>query len=350
MTEERRGVANTQALHRLCASDPVLVDVRPAREVVPGMADDMILTSGPPLAWSDYRGGQRRSIAYAAVFEGLASEVDDAEARLADGRIRVAACQDHSCVGSVAGVYTASMPVLVVENRAFGNRAFCNLYEGDSRKRLNYGAYDADVERQLRFLEHTVAPVLAEAVRRRGGVALKPIMTRALHMGDELHSRNTAATLLFARELYPTLLDLAGEDRGPVDATLAYLATGDYFFLRLSMAANKATADSAHGIEASSVVSSMAMYCNGVAIRVSGLGDAWHLGPYPDVEAKLFDGFTDADLDWIGGESIINETAGLGGFAQAAAFPLQRYQGGSPDAMIRLNLDMYAITVGEHTD
>jgi hypothetical protein len=51
---------------------------------------------------------------------------------------------------------------------------------------------------------------------------------------------------------------------------------------------------------------------------------------------------------WIGGESSITETVGLGGFAQACAFALQAYQGGSPEAMAELNSSMYAITVGEH--
>ena len=36
--------------------------------------------------------------------------------------------------------------------------------------------------------------------------------------------------------------------------------------------------------------------------------------------------------------ATINETVGLGGFAQAAAFALQTYQGGSPEAMIEMNL------------
>ena len=123
--------------------------------------------------------------------------------------------------------------------------------------------------------------------------------------------------------------------------TLRYLSASDYFFLRLSMASGKAVADAASGIEASSVVTAMSLTCRGVSIRVSGLGDAWFDGPFPDVSAKLFDGFTADDIEWIGGESLINETVGLGGFAQAAAFPLQNYQGGSPEAMIEMNLAMY---------
>jgi hypothetical protein len=56
------------------------------------------------------------------------------------------------------------------------------------------------------------------------------------------------------------------------------------------------------------------------------------------------------EISWMGGESIIIETTGLGGFAQAAAFPLQAYQGGSAETMVSNNLALYPICVGEHTD
>lgn len=116
------------------------------------------------------------------------------------------------------------------------------------------------------------------------------------------------------------------------------------------MAAAKATADAAHGIEGSSVVSGMAFNCRNFAIRVSGLGDEWFLGPHASVQAKLFDGHTEDEIAWMGGESVIAETIGLGGFAQAAAFALQQFQGGSPEIMVERNLEMYEITVGENTD
>ena len=170
-------------------------------------------------------------------------------------------------------------------------------------------------------------------------------------MGDELHSRNTAATMLLGRELAPTLLELGLEGRVDADAvraTLAFLGASDYSFLRLSMASAKATADAAHGVEGSSLVTAMTLSCEGFALRVSGLGELWFAGPHAVVEAQLFEGFGPEDIEWIGGESCITETVGLGGFCQAAAFALQRYQGGSPQAMAAMNEQMYAITVGEH--
>jgi hypothetical protein len=340
--------ANDEAYHRLCDAEPLLIDVVPARDAIAGFKDNIILTSGPQLAWDDYHGGQRAAIIGSALFEGLAKDERDADAQIRAGKIEVLPCHRFACVGSLAGVYTASMPVLVVKNRTHGNVAYCNFYEGTNPRRLNYGVYDDGVRERLIFVNDVIAPVLRDAVRASGGIPLKPIMQRALHMGDELHSRNTAASLLFTRELFPHLLRIAEMNRTAVDATVQALTADHYFFLRLSMAAAKATADAAHGVDNSSVITAMAFNCHEFAIRVSGLGDEWFCGPHPIVQAKLFEGHTPDEISWMGGESIIIETIGLGGLAQAAAFPLQTYQGGSPDVMIANNLQMYDIVVGEH--
>jgi hypothetical protein len=350
-TVTEREAANAEAVRRMTGAEPVLVDVRPAGEAVPGMAPNMILTSGPPMDWDCYYGGQRNAVIYGAMYEGLADGPQDADAKLTDGRIMLASTHDHGCVGSVAGIYTASMPVFVVENLAHGNRAYCNFYEGESRHRLNYGSYNDEVRNGLDFLRDGLAPVLREVIRSSGGIPLKPLIGRALRMGDELHSRNTAATTLLTRELAPHFIEYAvGVSKARALTALAFLLESDYSFLRLSMAAAKAMADAARDVPAASVVTAMTISCQNFAIRVSGLGDQWFLGPLPEVSCKLFDGFTDADVQWIGGESHITETVGLGGFAQAAAFGLQAYQGGSAQEMVAMNSAMYDITVAEHPD
>ncbi len=345
----RREAANAEAFRRLTTSEPVLVDVRPAIEVVPGMTVNTVLTSGPPLAWADYVGGQRDALIGGALFEGLAGSREEAIAKFDRGEITVGGCHDHGCVGSLAGIYTASMPVFVVENAPYGTLGFCNMYEGKSPKRLNYGVYDDTVKAQLETIGTVVGPLIGEAVRALGGVPLKPLMIRALNMGDELHSRNTAASLMFARELFPAFLDLYAGKPAAVRRTLEILTEDHYFFLRLSMAAAKATADAAHGVEGSSLVTAMAFSCKEFGVRVSGL-DGWVRGPHASVEAKLFPGHDASEITWMGGESPITETIGLGGFAQAGAPTLQAYQGGSYEAMIARNLGLYAITAGENPD
>jgi len=348
--ESRRAQANAEALKRLNESEPVLVDILPASEALPGMTRETILTSGPALPWEQYVGGQRQAIIGGALFEGLAPDHATAERRLATGEITVDGCHAHGAVGSLAGIYTASMPVFVVRNATFGNVGYCNFYEGTNPRRLNYGVYDDGVRDRLRYVNDVVAPVLRDAIRLSGGVKLKPIIKRALHMGDEMHSRNTAASLLLTRELVPHFLALARQGRPEVEQAVQAMTEDHYFFLRLSMAAAKATADAAHNIEHSSVVTAMAISCREFALRISGLGDRWITGPHPTIQAKLFDGHSEDEIAWMGGESIITETIGLGGFAQAAAFPLQIYQGGSPEAMVERNLGLYKIVVGESTD
>jgi hypothetical protein len=347
----KRDSANGEAVGRLMGADPVLVDVLPLSDALPDFDPATVLTSGAPLEWRQYTGGQRNGVLGGAVFEGLATDTADADRKLTAGEIHVRSCGDYQCAGSLVGIYTASMPVLVVENRAVGNRAFCNLFEGVSRYRLNYGVYNEDVGRNLRFLHDVIGPTLGEAVSLAGGIPLLPIMKRALHMGDELHSRNTAATLLFTRELFEPLMQVQSRKPKQVKETLDYLRSSDYFFLRLSMAASRAAADAAHGVAVSSMVTGMVFNCRDFAIRVSGLGDRWFRGPHQTMfGAKLFEGFTQADVEIMGGESTFNETAGLGGFAQAAAFPLQEYQGGSADKMAEANLAMYDITLAEHPE
>jgi hypothetical protein len=335
--------ANDLAVQRLSASEPVLIDVLPALEAIPDMRRDLILTSGPTMPWSQYCGGQRTAILGAVVYEGLAADTSTAAGLLDNGEVTVAGCQDYGCVGSLAGVTSASMPVVIVEDAHSGQRAFCTLFEGETPDRLNYGVWNRDVDANLRFLADVVGPALGQAVRRSGGIRLVPIMQRALRQGDELHSRNTAASLLFVREMLPTLAS-AGDSAGEL---VNYLTAGDYFFLRPAMAAAKVMVWQMSGIPGSSIVTSMAMSCKHFGIQVSGVGNRWFTGPLPRFEHyRLSDGHRIEDAQFMGGESIITEVCGLGAFAQAAAFTLQDYQGGV-DRMVALNEQMYGIT---HTE
>lgn len=338
--------ANALAFERLNEADPWVIDVLPARDAIPGYRDNLILTSGAPMAWEDYVGGQRDALIGGALFEGLAVDREDAIAKFARGVIEIGACHDYSAVGSLAGIYTASMPVFVVENRKHGNIGFCNFYEGKEPRRLNYGCYDEGVHERLLHVNTVLAPVVGEAIRRAGGIALKPLIARALRMGDEVHSRNAAASVLFNREILPQVLDMIEEGLPGVRETMLHLAENDYFFLRLSMAAAKASAD-AMVVPGSTLVSAMVFSCRGFAIKLAGLGDIWFEGPPPIHQGKLFDGHTEDEITWMGGESPITETIGLGGFAQACALSLQEYQGGSPEVMIERNKEMYSITHGE---
>lgn len=342
------GAANLEAVDKLFGCEPHLLGVTRAADAIPGMRPNLVLTSGPALPFGSYTGGQREALLGAAIYEGFAADRIEAERAYARGDVLVAGCQQFGAVGSLAGVTTASMPVVVVEDPRTGDRAYCTLYEGDSADRLNYGKYSDATRENLDHLRDHVGPALDRAVRRHGGVALKPIIQRALTMGDELHSRNTAATALFARTLLGAIADGPAEDR---QILAHYLSTGDYFFLRLAMAAAKVMANAMRETPGSSVVTAMAFSCREFGVQVAGTGDQWFCGPLPTFEAtKLYPGYSETDMEFMGGESVITEVVGLGGVAQAAALPLQRSSGGSAAAMIARTEQMYRICVAEHPD
>lgn len=337
--------ANRDAMERITAARCRLVDLRLARDVVPGLEPRMLLHAGPPLTWDTAGGPMRGALTGAVLFEGWARSLEDAERLLERGAVRLAPCHEHDAVGPMAGVISPSMPVVVVENNVSGNRAYSTLNEGLGRV-LRYGANDSGVIARLHWLAETVAPVLAAAFRRSGGLDLTSIMAQALHMGDELHNRNKGATALFVRAVAPYLMD--GRDSAALSAILRYLAETDVFFLNLAMAACKAALDPAAGVREATVVTAMARNGTEFGIRMAGTGDRWFTAPAPLIEGLYFPGFGPEDASPDLGDSAITETAGLGAFALAAAPAITQFVGGTPESGRRYTHEMYGITLGEH--
>jgi hypothetical protein len=113
------------------------------------------------------------------------------------------------------------------------------------------------------------------------------------------------------------------------------------------MAACKAAMDAAHGVPGSSLVTVMARNGTEFGIRVSGLGKQWFTGPSQTPRGLYFAGHSAEDASPDMGDSAITETAGLGGFAMAAAPAIVQFVGGAPSDAIQHSLRMYEITVGE---
>ena len=119
--------ANEEAARRLTIGDPVLVDIAPAGEVIPGLKDKMVIHAGPPIEWHRMCGAQQGAIMGMVIYEGWAKTPQEAKRLLDKGEIRVEPNHHHQTVGPMAGTISPSAPVWVVENRAFGgNRAFCD--------------------------------------------------------------------------------------------------------------------------------------------------------------------------------------------------------------------------------
>jgi hypothetical protein len=326
---------------------PVLRGVAPAREVIDGFDGRKLLHAGPPIDWERASGPLRGAVIGAAFYEGWATSEDEAASMAADGGIELAPCHHHRAVGPMAGIVSPSMAVYVVENDTHGNRAFSTLNEGYGRV-LRYGAYSPEVLERLRFMNDEMAPVLQAALAASdAGIDLRALLAEALHMGDEGHNRNKAGSILFLKHLAPLVVEVAPSS-GLAARILRFLGENALSVLNPVMAACKAMADAAHGVEGSTLVTAMARNGTDFGIRISGMGDEWFTAPAATPDGLYFSGFSSADANPDIGDSTITETAGIGGFAMAAAPAIVTFVSGKPSDAMAATLEMYEITVAEH--
>jgi len=339
--------ANTEATTRMMEARPILTGLGLARDVIPGMRDNLILHAGPPITWDRMSGPLQGAIIGALIFEGKAQDAATAEALATSGAIDFAPCHHYGAVGPMAGVTSASMAVYTIENQTHGNRAFSNLNEGYG-KVLRYGAYSQDVQDRLRWMHDVMAPVLKAAIEATGGLDIRALLAEALHMGDEGHNRNKAGSILYTKALAPHIARLAPNGAIAGDIIKA-LGDNALSVLNPVMAACKAMCDAAHGIEGSTIVTTMARNGTDFGIRVSSLGDQWFTAPSQIPDGLYFPSYTFADANRDIGDSTITETAGIGGFAMAAAPAIVTFVSGKPRDAITTTLEMYEITHTEHS-
>jgi len=338
--------ANQKAVDRLMSARPMLTGVAAARDVIPGMGDDLLLHAGPPIEWSRMSGPLRGAVVGALLFEGLAKNEKAATGMAERGEIRFDSCHHHGAVGPMAGVISASMKVYVVENGEHGNKAFSNLNEGYG-KVLRYGAFSEDVLTRLRWMNNVLGPALADALTQSGGLDLRALIAEALHMGDEGHNRNKAGSLLYLKLIAPRIAKVV-KDAAVLSEVLQFIGDNALSVLNPVMAACKAMADAAHGIEGSTIVTTMARNGTDFGIRVSGLGEKeWFTAPAEVPVGLFFSGFSQEDANPDIGDSAITETAGIGGFAMATAPAIVTFVGGTPRDAINATLEMYEITAAE---
>ena len=363
--------ANAEATERMMEARPVLVGLGKARDVIPGMRDNLLLHAGPPITWDRASGPMRGAITGALIFEGKAKDEAEAQALVESGEIELEPCHHHQAVGPMAGVICPSMSVYILENKTHGNKSFSNLNEGYG-KVLRYGAYSEDVLNRLRWMEDVMAPILADAIEASGGIDIRALLAEALHMGDEGHNRNKAGSILFLKALAPHLakvtakrddlvtsvptvgdipvgfarvLSTLGDELAEV---LQFIGDNALSVLNPVMAACKAMVDAAHGVEGSTIVTVMARNGTDFGIRVSGLGDRWFTASVAVPKGLYFPGFKAEDASGDIGDSTITETAGIGGFATASAPAIVTFVSGTPKDAINATLEMYEICYAEH--
>lgn len=340
--------ANGKAMEIVQSSQPVLVDIKQAKDCIPDMDPYTIFHAGPPVKWSEMCGPMRAGVLVALKYENLALTDDEAVKIAESGKIKFLPCNDYNIVGPMTGITSYSMPLYVVENKTYGNFSYSTINEGMG-KVLRFGANSAEVVTRLKWLEEDLAPLFKQAILLSGGLNLKNLIAQAITMGDELHMRNAATAALYVRFLAPYLAEVCN-DQAVLARVLKFIANNnEQIFLNLAMAAGKATMAAAHNIEKSTLVTVMAR--NGVefGIKVSGLGNKWFTAPANKITGLYFPGFSEDDANPDLGDSAIMETYGLGGFAMAAAPAIIRFLGtGTADDAFAYTQEMYEITMAEN--
>ena len=338
--------ANSAAVQRMMEARPILKAVAGAREVIPGMKDNLFLHAGPPIEWGRMSGPLRGAVIGAILFEGLAASESEAAQMAERGEVEFDSCHHHGAVGPMAGVISPSMKVYVVENAEHGNTSFSNLNEGYG-KVLRYGAYSQDVLKKLHWMNDVLGNALAEALDQSNGIDLRALIAEALHMGDEGHNRNKAGSLIYLKLISPWIARVVKDDSIESEI-LQFIGDNALSVLNPVMAACKAMTDAAHGIECSTIVTTMARNGTDFGIRVSGLGEKqWFTAPAEIPVGLFFSGYTQEDANPDIGDSAITETAGIGGFAMATAPAIVTFVGGTPKDALNATLEMYEITFAE---
>ena len=344
---EKIEAANREVVERIITSSPVLIGYDKAIDVIPGMKKNMIIHAGPPIEYNDMCGAMKGAVTGALVFEGLAKDVQDADKLAASGEIEFSPCHEHSTVGSMAGVTSASMYVHIVKNKTYGNISYTNLSE-QLAKILRMGANDQSVIDRLVWMRDVLGPMLKEAMEIAGEIDLKLMLSQALHMGDECHNRNVAGTTLLIQALTPYIVQTSFSNQDKIDV-FNFIKSSDYFSGPTWMVLCKNALDAAHGVPYSTILTTMAR--NGVefGIRLSGMeGNTWFTGQAGFVVGPLFAGFKPEDSGRDIGDSAITETYGIGGFAMSTALAIVSLVGGTVGDAINYTKKMYEITTTEN--
>lgn len=337
--------ANQKAISIMLEAEPHWVGIKRAIDVIPGMKPNMILHSGPPNDWEHLISTQKKGVVGGAIHAGLAKNEKEAIGMIQSGEIELGSCNDHFCVGAGAGIITANMVVNVSRDLKTGLEGFCIPFEG--RVGLGvWGVYNEEVERNLREIEEEFGPAVTLALEKFGAIDVRSIIARSMQMGDEIHTRQTAAGLILVSEIVPKLLD-TGLDNELINRCIAQFTATERWFHPLGMSGGMAIARGIKGIPNCSLVTSIAQ--NGVktGIKISHFGEQWFTAPAPRFVGSYFStqwGPEDA-VPYMG-DSTVTEVVGMGAFAAAAAPVVMRLRNGGYREAIAQTEEMKSICYG----
>ncbi len=256
------------AFDRAMVAEPVWNRIETARDAI-GLEENVLLHAGPPFKHNDEVSRPiLNSACVAAVYEGLASNFDQADAMINDGEIVLAPAQCHDVVVPLAAVVSASMPMHAVYDAHRGRANVYTPFNGGNAPALRLGLRSEAVLEHVRWLNGPFADILDKGIAE--GIALIPIAADGLRGGDECHGRTAHATQALVSELEE-------RTRGGIidERSVEFMKRSPSLFLNLWMAATKCAMKVAEGVHGSCLVTAAGGNGETAGIQVSAMPRRW---------------------------------------------------------------------------
>ncbi len=247
--------------------EPVWNRIEFARDVLP-LEDNFLLHAGPPFEEEPPTRPILNSACVAAVYDGLADDLDTAEKMILNGDIKLFPAQDFNVVTPLAAVVSPSMPLQTIYDAHRGLVRTFSPINGGNAPAARLGLKSMKVVEHLKWLNSEFAEALASSLAE--GISLISIASQSLAMGDDCHGRTAQATRILTGELM---------DRSEVGSIntrcMAFFSNCPSLFLNLWMAATKCLLVLGENVPKSSLITSAGGNGRKVGIKLSSDPDKW---------------------------------------------------------------------------
>lgn len=311
--------ATLQSFQRLLTVQPELTQIAPLSALLPDLPDGTLFHAGPPFkSQENLPVPIVHAACAAAVQEGLADSLQDANNAIAKGEIALRPAQDFGIVTPLAFVAGPSMYAVAVEDRAAAGALMASpLNDGPPAGCLRFGMDNEAGRKLLAALQDEIGPDLSRHFA--GPVDLLSLMSAAIDKGDELHGQVAAANGL----LRPFL----GEDLS--NASQEYLAQAGQFVLNVIMAASALMLKAGAGVAGSGMVIASGGNGQEIGYKTAAEPDHWVTLPATKPVGPTMPGMESfAPLPAIGDSAVI-DALGFGAaclrFAPALLDPLREH-------------------------
>jgi len=295
--------ANAAAVKLLQSTRPLLTDILPAIDCVPGMQRHLILHAGAPVQhYTQLSLALQRAVIGAALHEGLAFSVEEAAEKLADGRIRIDSADCHGAAAARCGVISASSPVFCVRCSETGNRAYAPLPAFGPHK-LTDGLCSEEAVNAMIYTETELVPLLRAALLEHGDLDIIAIAAEGLLCGDNGCSRHRAGAAFFCSALLRELAEHT-EDPALLQQLLQY-AQQEQLLQNALLASLKCAMAAIADLEDTTLLRCLCSDGRRLCARLAGNSEVWLTAELPQ--------------EMICGDELLCELFGIGSAALSSA-------------------------------